>query len=186
MPAEPPRVLLVPGWENSGPQHWQSLWERADPHRFQRVQQRDWNTPDPDEWVRALDDAIAAEPAPVVLVAHSLGCIAVARWAARFTRPVAGALLVAPADVERADTPEPIRCFAPVPLQPLPFRSILVASSNDEYLSMDRAEHFARCWGSELVPLGVAGHINTASGFGPWPEGERLLETLAKRGRRVD
>jgi predicted alpha/beta hydrolase family esterase len=175
-----PRVLIVPGWENSGPEHWQSLWERANPHRFGRVQQRDWNAPRLDDWIGALDAAIAAQPAPVVLVAHSLGCIAIAHWAARFTRTVAGALLVAPADVERADTPEPIRCFAPVPLQPLSFRTLLVASDSDEYLSMDRAEHFARCWGSELVPLGAAGHINTAAGFGPWPEGERMLERLCR------
>jgi predicted alpha/beta hydrolase family esterase len=137
--ARQPAVLIVPGWENSGPAHWQTLWERADPQRFRRVEQRDWDAPRPDDWIRALDAAIAAELAPVVLVAHSLGCIAIAHWAARCARPVAGALLVAPADVERADTPEPIRCFAPVPLRPLPFRSILVASSNDEYLSMDRA-----------------------------------------------
>jgi predicted alpha/beta hydrolase family esterase len=176
----PPRVLIVPGWENSGPGHWQTLWERAEPHRFRRVQQRDWDTPQPDDWVCALDAAIAAEPAPVVLVAHSLGCIAIAHWAARFAGPVVGSLLVAPADVERADAPEPIRCFAPIPLQPLPFRTLLVASSTDEYLSMDRAEHFARCWGSELVSVGDAGHINTAAGFGPWTEGERLLDELRR------
>lgn len=175
-----PRVLTVPGWESSGPQHWQSLWERAEPHRFRRVEQRDWDTPDLDDWVRTLDAAIAAQPAPVVLAAHSLGCIAVAHWAARFARPVAGALLVAPADVERADTPGPIRCFAPVPLRPLPFRSILVASDNDEYLSIERAKDFARCWGSELVRIGAAGHINTAAGFGPWPQGERLLDDLCR------
>ena len=177
----PPRVLTVPGWENSGPEHWQSLWERADPHRFHRVEQRDWNAPRLEDWVQTLDDAIAAETAPVVLVAHSLGCIAIAQWAARFARPVAGALLVAPADVERADAPDPIRCFAPVPLQPLPFRTLLVASSTDEYLSMDRAGHFARCWGSALVSLGAAGHVNTAAGFGPWPQGERLLESLCRQ-----
>ncbi|WP_420125185.1 RBBP9/YdeN family alpha/beta hydrolase [Longimicrobium sp.] len=142
------------------------------------MQQRDWDTPHPDDWVRALDDAIAAEPGQVVLVAHSLGCIAIARWAASSVRPVAGALLVAPADVERADAPESIRCFAPVPLQRLPFRTLLVASGTDEYLSMDRAEHFAWCWGSELISLGAAGHINTAAGFGPWVDGERLLDAL--------
>jgi predicted alpha/beta hydrolase family esterase len=175
-----PVVLTLPGWENSGPGHWQSLWERADPRRFRRVQQRDWDAPVLDDWVHALDTAIAAQPAPIVLAAHSLGCIAVAHWAARFERPVAGALLVAPADVEREDTPGPIRCFAPVLLQTLPFRTLLVASSNDEYLSMDRAEHFARCWGSELVRAGPAGHLNTAAGFGPWPQGERLLEALCR------
>ncbi len=177
-----PRVLIVPGWTNSGPEHWQSLWERADPRRVRRVEQRDWDAPDPDDWVRALDAAIATEREPVVLVAHSLGCIAVAHWAASYDRPVAGALLVAPADVERADAPEPIRCFAPIPLRRLPFRSIVVASSNDEYLSMGRAGHFARCWGSELVPVGAAGHINTAAGYGLWPQGERLLDALCRNG----
>ena len=176
-----PVVLTVPGWNGSGPEHWQSLWERADPRRFRRVEQREWDRPQPDDWVRALDDAIAVQAGPVVLAAHSLGCIAVARWAAASPRPIAGALLVAPADVERADTPAPIRCFAPVPLRPLPFRGILVASSNDEYLAMDRAEHFARSWGSQLVPAGAAGHLNTAAGFGPWPQGERLLDRLCNR-----
>ncbi|HEV3051135.1 MAG TPA: alpha/beta hydrolase [Longimicrobium sp.] len=175
---EPPRVLIVPGWTNSGPEHWQTLWERADPQRFCRVEQRDWDEPRVDDWVNALDAAIAAEPAPPVLVAHSLGCIAIAHWAARFARPVAGALLVAPPDVERADMPEPVRNFAPVPLRPLPFRSILVASDNDEYITLDRAKAFARAWGSELVHAGRAGHINTDAGFGPWPEGERLLASL--------
>jgi hypothetical protein len=177
-PVEPPRVLIVPGWTNSGPEHWQTLWERADPRRFHRVEQRDWDEPQLDEWVHALDAAIAAEPAPPVLAAHSLGCIAIAHWAATSARPVAGALLVAPPDVERGDMPDAVRNFAPVPLRPLPFRSFLVASNNDEYLTIERAEAFARAWGSELVRAGRAGHINTDAGFGPWPEGERLLALL--------
>ena len=86
----PSRVLIVPGWENSGPDHWQTLWERADPRRFRRVEQRDWDTPRPEDWIRELDTAIAAEPAPAVLVAHSLGCIAIAHWAARCARPACG------------------------------------------------------------------------------------------------
>lgn len=175
---EQARVLIVPGWNNSGPEHWQTLWERADPARFRRVEQRDWDTPLLEDWVRTLDAAIAEEPAPAIVVAHSLGCIAVAHWAARHPRPVAGALLVAPPDVERADMPAEVRGFAPVPRTPLPFRSLLVASDNDEWVTMDRAAHFARAWGSELVRAGAAGHINTAAGFGPWPQGERLLESL--------
>lgn len=175
-----PPVLILPGWTNSGPEHWQTLWERADPHRFRRVEQRDWDTPRLADWVDALDAAIAAEPAPPVLVAHSLGCIAVAHWAAAHDRPIAGALLVAPADVERADMPEEIRGFAPIPLHPLPFRGILVASDNDEYLTLGRAAHLARAWGSELVRAGAVGHINTAAGFGPWPQGERLLKSLSR------
>lgn len=174
----PPLVLTVPGWTGSGPGHWQSLWERAHPRRFRRVEQADWENPRLDDWIRTLDAAVASAPGPVVLVAHSLGCIAVAHWAAAHARPVAGALLVAPADVERADAPGPIRPFAPVPLQPLPFRSILVASTDDEFVTMERAEHFARCWASELVPIGAAGHVHTAAGFGPWPRGERLLDDL--------
>jgi predicted alpha/beta hydrolase family esterase len=179
----PPLVLTVPGWTGSGPRHWQSLWERADPRRFRRVEQADWENPRLDDWVRTLDNVIARASGPVVLVAHSLGCIAVAHWAALHARPVAGALLVAPADVERADTPEPIRPFAPVPLRPLPFRSILVASTDDEFVTMERAEHFARCWASELVSIGAAGHVHTAAGFGTWPRGERLLDDLCG-GRR--
>lgn len=173
-------VLIIPGWNNSGPEHWQTLWERADPERFRRVEQRDWDKPTLADWVQAIDAAVAAEPAPPVLVAHSLGCIAVAHWAAAHRRPVAAALLVAPPDVERAGMPEEVRGFAPVPPRPLPFRSILVASDNDEWVTIDRAAHFARAWGSELVRAGAAGHINTAAGFGPWPDGERLLESLCR------
>lgn len=174
------RVLIIPGWNSSGPEHWQTLWERADPDRFRRVEQSDWDNPRLADWVRTLDAAIAAEPAPPVLVAHSLGCIAVAHWAAAHARPVVGALLVAPPDVERADMPGEVLGFAPVPLRPLPFRSILVASDNDEWVAIDRAAHFARGWGSELVRAGAVGHINTAAGFGPWPDGERLLELLSR------
>lgn len=172
------RVLIIPGWSNSGPGHWQTLWERSDPRRFRRVEQADWDTPQRADWVRTLDAAIAAEPAPPVLVAHSLGCIAVAHWAAAHARPVAGALLVAPPDVERADMPGEIRGFAPIPRTPLPFRSILVASDNDEYATIGRAAEIAGWWGSELIRAGAMGHINTDAGFGPWPWGERLLRSL--------
>ncbi|MBW3656383.1 MAG: alpha/beta hydrolase, partial [Gemmatimonadetes bacterium] len=99
-------------------------------------------------------------------------------WAAAHDHPIAGALLVAPADVERPDAPEPIRNFAPVPLAALPFPAIMVASSDDPYLRSERAAHFARCWGARLVDLGAAGHINTDAGFGPWPQGLALLDEL--------
>lgn len=174
-----PPVLIVPGWTGSGPDHWQSIWERSHT-RFRRVEQRDWDAPECGEWVRTLDSAVREAAGPPLLVAHSLGCIAVAHWAARFDRPVAGALLVAPADVERPDAPEPIRGFAPVPLRPLPFPSILVASSDDPYLAPERARELARGWGSRLVEIGAAGHVNTAAGFGSWPEGLRLLAELSR------
>lgn len=172
-----PPVLVVPGYTGSGPGHWQTLWERADP-RLRRVEQASWDHPDRDAWVRRLEEAIASLRSAPVLVAHSLGCIAVAHWAAMSCRRVAGALLVAPADVERPDAPEAIRGFAPVPLERLPFRSIVVAGDDDPYADADRSDLFARCWGSTLVRLRGAGHINTDAGFGPWPEGMALLRGL--------
>jgi uncharacterized protein len=170
-------VLVLPGYQDSGPEHWQSLWERAVPD-VRRVVQRDWESPDRDEWVATLDRAIAGASAPPVLVAHSLGCLAVVHWAARHRAPVHGALLVAPPDVERPDFLPAARSFGPIPRHPLPFPSVVVASADDPYADLDRARGFARAWGSELVDLGPAGHINTAAGFGPWPAGEALLERL--------
>jgi predicted alpha/beta hydrolase family esterase len=175
-------VLMVPGWESSGPQHWQSLWERANP-AFRRVRQRDWDHPLRADWIAALDAAVAECQRPPVLVGHSLGCIAIAEWASRASRRAAGALLVAPADVERDDAPGAIRDFIPVPMQALPFPSIVVASTDDPYLGIDRAEAFAAAWGSRLVSIGAAGHINTAAGFGEWPAGERLLHELREMTR---
>jgi hypothetical protein len=171
-------ILVVPGWTSSGPEHWQSLWERANP-AWRRVEQRDWETPDPAEWVATLDAAVAAAPAPPVLVAHSLGCIAVAHWVARSpSAPAAGALLVAPADVEREDAPAALRAFAPIPLRPLPFPALVVASRDDPYVTFARAGAMAAAWEAELVDAGYAGHLNTAAGFGPWPVGQALLHGL--------
>ncbi|HEU0013478.1 MAG TPA: alpha/beta fold hydrolase [Longimicrobium sp.] len=170
-------ILIVPGWTNSGPEHWQSRWEREMPG-CRRVQQRDWDHPDRGEWIAALDNAVRAAPAPPVLVAHSLGCLAVAWWAAAFPAPVHGALLVAPVDVEQADTPAELRSFGPVPIARLPFPSTVVASRSDPYAAFDRARAFAEAWGARLVDAGDAGHLNAASGHGPWPQGERLLREL--------
>jgi predicted alpha/beta hydrolase family esterase len=176
MTAEP-RVLLIPGLWNSGPQHWQSHWEAAYPS-FVRLQQRDWETPDRQEWVETLQRAIAAEPGPVVLAAHSLGCCLVAHWAAAHQGNVQGALLVAPSDVEAPSYPQGPTGFAPMPLERLPFPSLVVASTDDEYVSLDRAEQFAKAWGSRLEVVGPLGHINSASNLGLWPRGFALLREL--------
>jgi hypothetical protein len=169
--------LIVPGLFNSGPDHWQSVWERHHPE-YRRVAQRDWEHPHRADWVATLDEAVGAAPTPVVLVAHSLGCVAVAHWAARQRHRVAGALLVAPPDVEAAAAPRVVRDFAPIPLAPLPFRSIVVASTDDPYAGFTRAEAWAAAWGSRFVSAGAAGHINSDAGYGPWPAGERLLAEL--------
>ncbi len=116
---------------------------------------------------------------PVILAAHSLGCLAVAWWAELSPQPygwpVAGALLVAPADVDRADAPEALKGFAPSPRTPLPFPSILVASQDDPWISIERAHSLAVDWGSHFVDAGPQGHINAASGLGWWQEGQELL-----------
>jgi predicted alpha/beta hydrolase family esterase len=172
-----PRVLLLPGLYNSGPEHWQRYW--AAEHGFPIVEQRDWETPDRREWVETLQRAVTAEPGPVVLVGHSLSCCLIAHWAgAHPSENVQGALLVAPSDVEAPSYPQGTTGFTPMPLDPLPFPSIVVASTDDEYVSLDRAERFARAWGSHFEVLGPLGHINSASRLGLWPEGYALLREL--------
>jgi predicted alpha/beta hydrolase family esterase len=179
----PAVVLVLPGYGDSGPQHWQSRWEASDP-RLQRVRQRDWLEPRLDDWLEVLDRAVAACPRPPVLAAHSLACALVAHWVQRGGRPVRGALLVAPADVDAlAGVLDAVQSFAPVPLVRLPFPSIVVASDDDLYVTSARAQAFARAWGSRLVALAGAGHVNADSGFGEWPEGRALLDGLLGAGR---
>jgi uncharacterized protein len=180
-----PRVLILPGLYDSGPEHWQSRWETEHP-AFVRVRQRDWETPDRAEWVATLEAAIASSPEPAVLVAHSTSCCLVAHWAAAhgggsrvpMVRRVRAALLVAPSDVEAPSYPAGPTGFAPTPLAPLPFPSIVVASTDDVYVSVERAERFAAAWGSRFEVVGALGHLNSASGLGSWPEGFALLEEL--------
>jgi len=168
---------MLPGYDDSGPGHWQTLWERAHPE-YRRVQQRSWTAPVCDEWVAALDAAIVEANRAVVLVAHSLGCLTVAHHAARHARPVRGALLVAPPDADDPTFSPLIKGFRPIPRAPLPFPSIVVASDDDWYMGPDDARVLAEAWGSRFVLVEKAGHFNTDSGFGPWPEGERLLADL--------
>lgn len=173
-------TLIIPGWQNSGPDHWQSRWQREHPD-YRRVEQRDWDFPDRAEWVAALEATVAGAPAPVTLVAHSLGCALVAHWAALATparAKVTGALLVAPPDVERADMPPEVWSFRPLPGLPLPFRGLLVASDDDPYSALGAARGLAARWGCQFVALSGAGHINTDAGYGPWPAGEALLAAL--------
>lgn len=164
-------ILVVPGYTNSGPDHWQSRWqERLSTAR--RVDQASWDHPEPDAWRDAVIAAVQAASRPVVLVAHSLGVIACVQAAPYLPQgAVAGAFLVALPDIERPDTPAVLRRFAPIPREPLPFTSVLVASRTDTYTAYDRAGAFAADWGAELVDAGESGHLNGESGHGPWPEG---------------
>lgn len=172
------RVLLLPGWQNSGPGHWQTLWERD--HGHQRVEQHDWLWPRRGDWMARLDEALLDGPAPAVLVAHSLGCQLVAAWAShtRHAARVSGALLVALPDIERPDMPPPLHAWRPMVRRRLPFPAVAVVSSDDPYCSLERASAMAADWGATLVNAGPRGHLNHDSGLGVWPEGQALLATL--------
>ncbi|WP_421705533.1 RBBP9/YdeN family alpha/beta hydrolase [Alloalcanivorax xenomutans] len=174
--------LIIPGWHGSGQDHWQSHWQARLP-TSRRTRVRDWQLPDREDWIEALHHLVSTSTADrVILIAHSLGCVTVAHWARRhgqqWAHRVAGALLVAPADVERDTAPAALRGFAPVPMEPLPFRSILIGSSNDRAASAARAEHFAEEWGSDFELLEGVGHINVASGHHHWDEGRCYLRRL--------
>lgn len=171
-------ALVLPGINSSGPAHWQSLWEAADPS-FVRVTQRDWDAPVCSEWVETLDRAIAVAGPGVVLVAHSLGCLLAVHWATRTGGSVRGALLVAPPDPAVATFPAQAAGFTPLPLTKLPFRSTLIYSTDDPYCSPGRARVFAAAWGSEALSAGAGGHLNSQSGLGDWSFGREALRRLA-------
>ena len=171
-------MLILPGYGDSGPGHWQTIWEER--HGWTRVVQDDWERPDLDAWKRRLADALVTAREPVVLVAHSLACALVAHVAGdACAGRIAAAFLVAPPDVDevRHLLPE-IETFAPMPLRPLPFPAVVVVSSNDPYAEPARARAFATAWGARLVELADAGHVNVDSGHGEWPDGRRLLDEL--------
>jgi uncharacterized protein len=178
--AKLPPVLVVPGWGDSGPGHWQTLWQ-ADSPEWVRVQQRDWVRPTPVAWLAALDEAVRMSAARPVLVGHSLGCAVIVKWAAMRKGLTAGAFLVAPADVEGWNVASELRPFAPFPRRPIPFPVQVVASRNDPYVTFERATALARTWGAELLDIGDAGHVNADSGHGAWPAGRVLLDALLAR-----
>ncbi len=176
-----PLILLLPGWQGSGPGHWQTEWESL--HGDQRVQQHDWMRPLRGDWSARLEEVVADAPGEVVLAAHSLGCILTAWWAAhtRHAHKVRGALLVAPGDVERPDLSAQIRGWAPIARQVLPFPAVLVGSRDDPYCSFERAQTLAQDWGARFVDLGHSGHINADTGLGAWPQGRALLHSLMNK-----
>ena len=173
-------ILIIPGWSGSGPDHWQTRWEKS-LKTARRVEQDDWLNPDRAHWVVAIQTAIAASTRPVILVAHSLGVVAsVHALADAPAGQVRGAFLVAPADVDRAHVwpvtqghrfNPAVSGFAPIPHGPLPCASALITSANDPYCTLARAHALAMGWGSKIMDAGEVGHINADSGHGPWPEG---------------
>ena len=175
-------ILIVPGYDNSGPDHWQTRWE-AQLSTARRVEQANWLEPDREAWASRIVEEVERAVRPVVLVAHSLGVVAVAYAAPRLSgEKVRGAFLVGLPDVEDPAFPlEAEKRFAPIPREPLPFPSVLVASRNDPYCSYEKAEDVSYAWGAAFVDAGESGHMNTASGHGPWPEGLMRFAGFLKR-----
>lgn len=170
-------VLIMPGFGNSGPQHWQSLWQQSSPE-FERVQQRDWNNPVCEEWIAALEAAARRVGPGVVLVAHSLACLVIAHWAVQAHAPIKGVLMVAVPDPTEPVFPKEAIGFGVTPTKPFAFPSIVVASTDDPYATVEHTARLSGAWGSRFVSIGARGHINASSGLEAWPEGVELLSQL--------
>lgn len=170
-------IFILPGLGNSGDGHWQTIWEKQ--FGFTRINQRDWETPDREEWIDTVQEEISKlDPSTVILVGHSLACCTIGYWAKKYSTRIKGALLVAPSDTESEVYPKGTTGFKPMPLSKLPFRSTVVSSTNDVYVTIERANQFSNAWGSKLILLPEAGHINVAAGFGKWPGGIDFLKDL--------
>jgi predicted alpha/beta hydrolase family esterase len=172
------RVLIVPGLNGSGEGHWQQFWLK-DHDEAELVEQVDWSNPQAGRWLHRLEQAVVANPGALI-VAHSLGTMLTARLASSSVAPlVGGALLVAPADIQRtSDLHARSYEFGSIPTAPLPFPALVVASRDDIYMSMQKAIEVATSWAVPLVDLGNAGHINVASGFGRWEQGYALAREV--------
>ncbi|MBU3721926.1 MAG: alpha/beta hydrolase [Limnohabitans sp.] len=173
-------VLILPGWQGSGPLHWQMRWVAL--HGDVVVEQHDWMRPLRGDWLSRLDDVLSDLEGPVLLAAHSLGCIQVTAWAAvsAQTHKVKAALLVAPGDVEASNFKDVFSTWQPIVMNRLPFKSLLVGSQNDPFCTLERAQAFAKAWGSDFLNLGNKGHVNADSNLGDWPEGRAMLNSLMK------
>lgn len=175
---KPANVLILPGWQNSGPGHWQSHWEQR--HGYLRVEQHDWLRPLRGDWIARLEDVLLACDEPAVLVAHSLGCIQAAAWAAhsRNAHLVKAALFVAPPDIERDDLRQMLPGWAAFTGQALPFKTMMFASSNDPFCALTRSRQLATAWGADFTDTGPCGHLNAESGLGDWPQVHQHLLQL--------
>jgi len=170
--------FIIPGYGGSGQNHWQTHFENTQSN-FQRINQKDWDNPNIREWAENIDNAISGyEPESVVLVAHSLGCLTVVEWAKHYNRKIKAALLVAPPDTEVINRKIEKNLFEETPNHKISFPTTLVASTNDPWATIEKAELYAQSWGSHFINIGEAGHINNLSGFGEWEQGLEILKTL--------
>jgi len=173
----PDNVIILAGIGNSGPQHWQSIWQKKNPN-FVKVEQRDWDRPICSEWTATLESAVQHSGPNVVLVAHSLACLVVAHWAAQEHAPIKAAMLVAVPDPRGPNFPKQALGFSTTPEKSFSFPSIVVISTDDPYGTIENSTRLANSWGSRIVNIGARGHINAQSDLGDWPEGFDLLPQL--------
>jgi predicted alpha/beta hydrolase family esterase len=175
-------VWIVPGLGGSDEGHWQSRWHRAHAG-WKRVEQDDWDRPTRARWVERLGERVRSNGAPVILVAHSLGCATIAHAAAAgLLGDVVGAFLVAMPDVEREDFPSEVcEGFAPLPRRALPFATVMVASTDDPWCDLDVSARWAEVFGATLETVGARHHIGSAAGLGAWDEGLALFDRFAAR-----
>ncbi|SOE08530.1 hypothetical protein SAMN05877838_0253 [Hoeflea halophila] len=174
-------ILIVPGYKNSGPEHWQTRWQ-ARLSTARRVEQDAWTKPVREDWTARFAEAVNEAEKPVVVIAHSLGVATALQALPRLENRIAGAFFVAPPEVNNPNIrPKHLMTFGPYPEQPLEFPSIVVASRNDPFGSFDHAGDMANAWGSMLIDAGEAGHIDPDSGHGPWPEGIMVFANFLSR-----
>lgn len=175
-------TVFVAGYGNSEPEHWQHLWFDKTKKSIW-IEQKDWNKPEKDLWVKELEKALLQVNTPIIIIAHSIGCHTVVEWVKKYytNQDIVGVLLVAPPDTNCKRFPKEIKGYENPPKDKLPFKSICVISSNDPYSSKERAEKLAKNWGSEVVHVKECGHIKLASNLGEWEEGKKILKSLIQR-----
>ncbi|MGM5630810.1 alpha/beta fold hydrolase [Apibacter raozihei] len=169
----------IPGLGGSDTEHWQTYFEKSSESMI-RIEQKDWDSPECEDWINTIEKKLQPyyDKHEIVLIGHSLGCATIAHWAKKFKKTIKGALLVAPSDIENPAYTFPANGFTPMPLEKINFKTVVVYSTDDPWVSVERASYFAKCWGSELRSVGNAGHINVASGYGVWEEGQHILKSI--------
>ncbi|QBE64767.1 RBBP9/YdeN family alpha/beta hydrolase [Pseudoduganella lutea] len=172
------RVLVAPGLHDSGPEHWQSRWQRLYP-AFERVVQDNWSDPVLPVWSERVDEVRRRDARPTLIVAHSFGCLASVHSVAADAANVAGLLLVGPAD------PDKFGVATLLPREPLPIPSIMIASTNDPWMPLERAQQWAQRWDSTFINAGALGHINAESRLRDWLFGQQQLQLLVDRAQNV-
>ena len=164
-------MLIVPGLNNSGPGHWQTRWQQLYPS-FERVEQDRWDIPSLPAWSERLRETLSRSDRPTLIAAHSFGCLATIYGVASMNANICGALLVAPADPKKFDVAKQLQNII------LPFKSIVIASTDDPWMDSRRAAYWAGSWGSSFIEAGALGHINAESELGDWEYGQELLREI--------